>query len=241
MRDWVINLTVVLADGTIIKTRKRPRKSSAGYNLTQLFIGSEGTLGLVTEATLKLTPLPESTSVAVCSFGTVRQAADCVAGIVKSGTQLAAIEILNDDQMKYLNLAKGSTSTKWIEGPTLFLKFGGTAVGVKDQIKTVQRLAETTGCLSFNFARNKEEEVSLWSARKDALWATMSVMNEGDLVLSGDVAVPISRLPDAIEDAQNDMKELGLVGSIVGHAGDGNFHSMTPLPCSYMRPLNLPD
>ncbi|KAF5233996.1 hypothetical protein FANTH_12350 [Fusarium anthophilum] len=226
MRDWVLNLTVVLADGTIIKTRRRPRKSSAGYNLTQLFIGSEGTLGLVTEATLKLATLPESTSVAVCSFGTVRQAADCVASIVGRGLQLAAIELLDDNQMEYLNHFVGESGVKRNEAPTLFLKFGGTPDAVKEQVKIVEKLASKAGSLSFDFAGDKKQEADLWSSRRDALWATMSVMKEGDKVLTSDVAVPISRLPDAIEQAKAHMMALGLVGSIVGHAGDGNFHTI---------------
>lgn len=225
MRDWVINLTVVLADGTIIKTRRRPRKSSAGYNLTQLFIGSEGTLGLVTEATLKLTPLPQKTSVAVCSFTSIRHAANCVAEIVGQGIPLGAIEILDDAQMKYINEFRGSNAPQWHEAPTLFLKFGGTPDGVREQLRIVEVLAKQNESLSFSLARNKKEEDELWSARKDALWATMRLMEEGDHILSSDVAVPISRLPDAIEQAKSHLNSLGMIGSIVGHAGDGNFHS----------------
>lgn len=235
MRDWVVNLTVVLADGTIIKTRRRPRKSSAGYNLTQLFIGSEGTLGLVTEATLKLTPLPQSTSVAVCSFGTVKEAAECVAGVVGRGLPLAAIEILDDQQMKFINKFRGSKARQWNEAPTLFLKFGGTPSAVQEQLSMVKSIANSTGSLTFDLARNKAEEAELWSARKDALWATMNEMEEGDEILSGDVAVPISRLPEAIAEAQKNMSQLGMVGSIVGHVGDGNFHSKI----SFLRPDNF--
>lgn len=232
MRDWVLNLTVVLADGTVIKTRRRPRKSSAGYNLTQLFIGSEGTLCLVTEATLKLTPLPERTSVAICSFGTLREAANCVASIVGRGMSLAAIELLDDCQMKYLNNFVGDSGTKRNEAPTLLLKFGGTEDSVKEQVKTTQNLARDAGSLSFEFARNKKEETGLWSSRRDALWATMAIMKETDRCLTSDVAVPISRLPEAIQQAKDHMKSLGLVGSIVGHAGDGNFHSQYQLTTS---------
>jgi D-lactate dehydrogenase (cytochrome) len=223
MREWVLSLTVVLADGTVIKTRQRPRKSSAGYDLTKLFIGSEGTLGLVTEATLKLTTKPASTSVAVCSFGTIRQAADCVAKVVGQGVPVAAVEILDDEQMKCINQA-GMTSKTWDEAPTLFFKFSGTERGVKEQIQIVQNMARVAGSQSFEFARSEAEKAELWSARKEALWSTMSVAKPGDKVWTGDVAVPMSRLPQLIEETKSDIKKSGMYGTIVGHVGDGNFH-----------------
>ncbi|KAF3057389.1 D-lactate dehydrogenase [cytochrome], mitochondrial [Daldinia childiae] len=223
MREWVLSLTVVLADGTVIKTRQRPRKSSAGYDLTKLFIGSEGTLGLVTEATLKLTTKPASTSVAVCGFGTIRQAADCVAKVVGQGVPVAAVEILDEEQMKCINEA-GMTSKQWKEVPTLFFKFSGTERGVKEQIQIVQEMAKLTGSKSFEFARSEVEKAELWSARKEALWSTMSVAKPGEKVWTGDVAVPMSRLPLLIEETKDDMKKSGMYGTIVGHVGDGNFH-----------------
>lgn len=226
MREWVIGLTVVLADGTVIKTRQRPRKSSAGYDLTKMFIGSEGTLGLVTEATLKVTTKPTSTSVAVCSFDSIRQAASCVAAVVSAGVPIAAIEILDDVQMKCINAA-GNTERTWKEAPTLFFKFAGTPSGVKEQISMVQKLAKTTGSKTFEFARNQQEQVDLWSARKEALWSVMAMRRDGsDHVWTGDVAVPISRLPDIIEETKEDLANSGLLVAIVGHVGDGNFHSM---------------
>lgn len=226
MKDWVISLTVVLADGTIIKTRQRPRKSSAGYDLTRMFIGSEGTLGLVTEATLKLTTKPNSTSVAVCSFDTVKQAADCVAKVVGNGVPIAAVEILDDVQMKCINAA-GQTDKTWKEAPTLFFKFAGTPTGVKEQIGIVKGLAKSTGSRSFEFAKTQEEQAELWSARKLALWSVMAMReDETDHVWTGDVAVPISRLPDIIEQTKDDVTKSGLFTAIVGHVGDGNFHSM---------------
>ena len=224
MREWVLSLTVVLADGTIIKTRQRPRKSSAGYDWTKLFIGSEGTLGLVTEATLKLIVKPASTSVAVCSFGTIRQAADCVARVVGKGVPVAAVEILDDEQMKCINHA-GMTGKHWDEAPTLFFKFAGTELGVKEQIQIVKDMARSTGSKSFQFARSEEEQHDLWSARKEALWSTLSMAKPGDKVWTGDVAVPMSRLPQLIEDTKTDIKNSGMYGTIVGHVGDGNFHS----------------
>jgi D-lactate dehydrogenase (cytochrome) len=227
MREWVLSLTVVMADGTVIKTRQRPRKSSAGYDLTKLFIGSEGTLGLVTEATLKLTVLPESTSVAVCTFPTIRHAATCVSQVVGKGVPIAAIEILDDNQMKCINEA-GMTSRSWTEAPTLFFKFTGTPSGVKEQISQVQALARQAGSKTFEFAKNEEERAELWSARKEALWSTMAVKKDGDRVWTGDVAVPMSRLPQLIEETKEDLRKSGLFGSIVGHVGDGNFHCEFP-------------
>ncbi|WDK11064.1 glycolate oxidase [Colletotrichum graminicola] len=225
MREWVLSLTVVLADGTVIKTRQRPRKSSAGYDLTKLFIGSEGTLGLVTEATLKVTTKPLFTSVAVSAFPTIRDAANCVAKVVAAGIPVAAVEILDDLQMQCINKAE-MTSKAWAEAPTLFFKFGGTELGVKEQVALVKRLAAQAGSKTFDFAKSEEEQQELWSARKEALWSTMAVKREGDHVWTGDVAVPMSRLPDIIEETKEAMSKSGLFGTIVGHVGDGNFHTI---------------
>ncbi|KAL8353552.1 hypothetical protein RB601_003416 [Gaeumannomyces tritici] len=225
MKDWVLSLTVVLADGTVVKTRQRPRKSSAGYDLTRLFVGSEGTLGLVTEATLRLAVKPASTSVAVTTFPSIRRAADCVAAVVGAGVQVAAVEILDDAQMRCINEA-GMTTRHWKEAPTLFFKFAGTPAAVKEQVALVQTMAKGTGSTSFDFAKNADEQAELWSARKEALWSTAAVKKDGDHIWTSDVAVPISRLPDIIEETKRDMKESGLFGTIVGHAGDGNFHTI---------------
>ena len=224
MRDWVLSLTVVMADGTIVKTRQRPRKSSAGYDLTRMFIGSEGTLGLVTEATLKVTMKPKSESVAVASFNTIREAASCVAKVVGEGIPIAAVEILDDVQMRCIN-ESGSTSRSWKEAPTLFFKFSGTPSAVKEQIGLVQKSAKEKGSKSFDFAKNVDEAAELWSARKDALWSVMAKRrDENDHVWTTDVAVPISRLPDIIEETKEDMSRSGLLAAMVGHVGDGNFH-----------------
>lgn len=226
MKDWVLSLTVVLADGTIIKTKQRPRKSSAGYDLTRMFIGSEGTLGLVTEATLKVTPKPQNTNVAVCTFPSIRSAADCVFKVVGAGVPIAAIEILDDVQMRCINKV-GSTSREWAEAPTLFFKFAGTPTSVKEHINIVKDLAKKTGSKTFEFAKSEEEQAELWSARKEALWSVMAQKKEeGDHVWTTDVAVPISRLPDIINETKEDISKSGLMGSIVGHVGDGNFHAI---------------
>ena len=226
MKEWVLSLTMVLADGTVVTTRQRPRKSSAGYDLTRIFIGSEGTLGLVTEATLKVTTKPKNLSVAVASFSTIREAAECVFKVVGDGVPIAAVEILDDAQMQCINDA-GATSRRWKEAPTLFFKFTGTPSGVKEQISTVQRLSKATGSKSFEFAKSGDEAEELWSARKEALWSVMSKRkDDGDHVWTTDVAVPISKLPDIIEQTKDDMNSSGLFGTIVGHVGDGNFHGI---------------
>ena len=224
MKEWVLSLTMVLADGTVIHTRQRPRKSSAGYDLTRMFIGSEGTLGLVTEATLKVTVKPKSESVAVASFSTIREAAECVSRVVREGVPIAAVEILDDVQMRCIN-ESGSTSKSWKEAPTLFFKFSGTPSAVKEHIGLVQKLAKSKGSKSFDFAKNADEASELWSARKEALWSVMAKRrDESDHVWTTDVAVPISRLPDIIEETKEDMSSSGLLAAMVGHVGDGNFH-----------------
>ncbi|KNG90259.1 D-lactate dehydrogenase [Aspergillus nomiae NRRL 13137] len=226
MREWVLSLTVVLADGTIIKTRQRPRKSSAGYDLTRLFIGSEGTLGLVTEATLKLTVKPKSQSVAVACFPTVQDAAKCAARVVEDGIPVAGVEILDDVQMKCINDSE-TTSRRWKESPTLFFKFAGTPVGVNEQVSTVRKIVSSNAGQSFEFARNDDEMQELWSARKQALWSVMS-MRRGpeDHVWTTDVAVPMSQLPNIIEATKQDMTQSRLLAGICGHVGDGNFHAI---------------
>ncbi|KIM93898.1 hypothetical protein OIDMADRAFT_46010 [Oidiodendron maius Zn] len=226
MREWVLSLTIVLADGTVIKTRQRPRKSSAGYDLTKLFIGSEGTLGLVTEAVLKVIPLPQTTSVAVASFPSIRDAADCVSEIVGKGVPVAAIEILDDVQMHCINKS-GMTDRMWPEAPTLFFKFAGTSIQVLEQIDIVKKSASNARNKSFEFAKSQQEQDDLWSARKAALWSVMALRkDESDHVWTGDVAVPISRLPDIMEETKQDLSKSGLLATIVGHVGDGNFHAV---------------
>lgn len=224
MKDWVINLTVVLADGRIIKTRRRPRKTSAGYNLTGLFVGSEGTLGIVTEITLKLAPIPEQTRVGVVSFPTIRDAASAAMQVIRKGIAVQCMEILDDVQMNVINRA-GGTGRTWKELPTLFFKFSGTVAGVSDSIELTKKLAKQNRAVSFEFAKDEQEAHVLWSARKQSLWSMMALRKEGSEVWSTDVAVPISRLPDIIEQSKQDIDDLNLFASILGHIGDGNFHS----------------
>lgn len=197
MKDWVVNLTVVLADGTVIKTRRRPRKTSAGYNLTNLFIGSEGTLGIVTEVTLKLAVIPQETSVAVVTFPTIRDAASAASKIMRAGIPVAALEIMDDVQMSVINRV-GSTKRKWQEMPTVFFKFSGTKAGVHENIGLVKAIAKSNKGGEFMFAKNTEEQHELWSARKESLWSMLALRTADQEVWSTDVAVPLSRLPDII-------------------------------------------
>jgi D-lactate dehydrogenase (cytochrome) len=245
MKDWVINLTVVLADGTVIKTRRRPRKSSAGYNLNGLFVGSEGTLGLVTEATLKLAVVPEEFSVAVVTFPTIRDAAAAAAAVMQRGIPVAAMEIMDEVQMKVVNMGGATAPRVWKEMPTLFFKFSGTKASVKENIAEVQKIAKANKGSNFEFAKDEREQKLLWSARKESLWSMLALRKDGEEVCmftaesafssgpsltqdlfqgSTDVAVPFSRLPDLIEQSKKEMDDLGLFASILGHIGDGNFH-----------------
>lgn len=224
MKDWIINLTVVLADGTIIKTKRRPRKTSAGYNLNQIFCGSEGTLGMVTEITLKLAVVPQETSVAVVTFPSIRAAASAAAGVMRAGVPVAAMEIMDEVQMKVVNLGGATAPRVWQELPTLFFKFSGTKVGVEDNISLVRKIASQHGGGNFEFAANLAEQKLLWSARKESLWSMLALREEGHETWSTDVAVPFSRLADIIEISKKEMDDLGLFASILGHVGDGNFH-----------------
>ncbi|KAJ5747108.1 uncharacterized protein N7511_008804 [Penicillium nucicola] len=227
MKDWVLNVTVVLADGKIIKTRRRPRKTSAGYNLTSLFVGAEGTLGIITEITLKLAVVPKETGVAVVSFPTIKDAASAATKVIRSGLQLAALELMDDVQMQVVN-RHGSESVRMKnldELPTLFLKFSGpTQQGVQADISQLESLIKTCNPGKSYFARSKREETDLWAARKEALWTMTSIKPEGHGLWSTDVAVPISRLAEIIELSKKDAESLGVFASIVGHVGDGNFH-----------------
>lgn len=197
MRDWVINLTVVLADGSVIKTRKRPRKTAAGYNLTGMFVGAEGTLGIVTEVTLKLAVIPQETKVGVVTFPSIRHAASAAMQIIRAGIPVAAMEIMDDVQMAVINKA-GGTGRVWQEVPTLFFKFSGTTAGVKDNIEGTTRIARGNGAGEMVYAKTEQEGRELWKARKDSLWSMLMMRREGDEVWSTDVAVPISRLPDIV-------------------------------------------
>ncbi|KAF5559029.1 d-lactate dehydrogenase (cytochrome) [Fusarium mexicanum] len=223
MRDWVVNLTVVLSDGTVLKTRRRPRKSSAGYNLNSLLVGSEGTLGFVTEATLKLAPIPEHTGIAVVTFLSVKAAATMAIEVIRRGVPISAVEILDEVLMSVIN-KMGATSRKWNEVPTLFFKFSGSDAVVKDSIAQIQSISKKHHANGFQYESDPHKQKALWSARKEALWSMMALRETDGHVWSTDVAVPLSRVSELIDISKKELVELGLFGSILGHIGDGNFH-----------------
>lgn len=222
MKDWVLGLTVVLADGTIIKTRGRPRKSSAGYDLTRIIVGSEGTLGFVTEAHLKLTSLPENSRVAVAAFPTTQKAVDVAIKVAQSDMPIAAMELLCDTSMQAVNIG-GYCDKEYPELPTIFFKFAGKdTAAVEKQIKTVEQFARDSKCESFEFSSSDEEAEAIWAGRKTVLWSLLALKNDpSDGFISADSAVPISKLGVAIDSAKQMIKESGLVGTCLGHVGDG--------------------
>lgn len=224
MKDWVLNLTVVLADGSVIKTRRRARKSSAGYNLNALFTGSEGTLGIVTQVTLKLAVLPTNFAVATATFESVKDAASAASIMIRNGLPLAALELMDDMQMRVINQTAKSGNKTWAEKPTLFIKFSGTEGTVQDAIKQVKTVCKGFSSDKLQVAHSEEAMNSLWSARKQALWAMLAVRPEGTEIWSTDVAVPLSRMAEIIEHSKNNASTLGLFSSVLGHVGDGNFH-----------------
>ncbi|ODQ66395.1 FAD-binding domain-containing protein [Nadsonia fulvescens var. elongata DSM 6958] len=224
MRDHIVNLTVVLADGTVIKTRQRPRKSSAGYNLNHIFCGSEGTLGLITEITVKLQVVPEELRIGVCAFPSVHAATNTALDIIRAGIPIHAVELMDDAQMWAINRA-GYTTRSWEEKDTLLFKFSGTKSSVKEQIEKAQKIAESHGGIKFEFAKNEEEQHQIWSARKESLWSSLALGPKNGKFYGTDVAVPLSRLADLVLATKKDLQESGLFGSALGHVGDGNFHA----------------
>ncbi|KAL7912021.1 FAD-binding domain-containing protein [Trichoderma velutinum] len=224
MKDYVVNLTVVLADGTIIKTRHRPRKTSAGYNLNSLFTGSEGTLGIITQATLKLAVLPTNLSAAAAAFDSIHHAVAAASKMVRAGLPLAALELMDDQQMRSINKSGGTAGRMWDENPTLFLKFSGTENSVKDSAKAAQSICHTHGAKTFDSVYGEKEIDSLWSARKRAIFAAVAEQPRGAMIWSTDVAVPISRMADLIEESRAKATGHNLWNSVLGHVGDGNFH-----------------
>ncbi|OJJ98332.1 hypothetical protein ASPACDRAFT_31349 [Aspergillus aculeatus ATCC 16872] len=224
MKDWVVNLTVVLPDGSVIKTKRRPRKSSAGYNLNALFTGSEGTLGIITEATLKLAVIPQKTSVGIATFPTVGDATAAASKLIRAAVPLAALEFMDDVQMRIINQNGGAGGRYWVEAPTLFFKFTGTPSGINESIDRTREILENNKADELVFASTPEEGDNLWSARKEALWTTLAARPQGTEIWSTDVAVPISRLAEIVEMSKEESSSLGLFSTVLGHVGDGNFH-----------------
>jgi D-lactate dehydrogenase (cytochrome) len=220
MRENVLSLTVVLPDGRVIRTARRARKSSAGYDLTRLYVGSEGTLGVITEITLRLYGIPEAISAAVCSFKTIEGAVDTVISTIQSGIPIARIELLDDVQMDALNKY---SKLDYPVLPTLLLEFHGTKAGVQEQAEMVQALAADNGGGDFKWATQGEERNKLWQARHDAAWAAQA-LRPGAHMWATDVCVPISRLAECIRETKKDLAATYLKAPLVGHVGDGNFH-----------------
>lgn len=222
MRENVLNMTVVLPDGRILKTGGRARKSSAGYDLTRLMIGSEGTLGIITELTVRLYPIPEAISSAVCAFPSLAAAVASVIETIQSGVPVARIELLDALAMTAINRY---SKTDMRAAPTLFFEFHGSPTGVEEQARTVQEIACEHGGQDFQWATRPEDRTRLWQARHDAYYAGIG-LKPGCRSLTTDVCVPISRLADCIAATYEDLEKSGLTAPLVGHVGDGNFHML---------------
>jgi len=222
MRDNVLTLQAVLADGQVIRTGGRARKSSAGYDLTRLMIGSEGTLGIITELTLRLQGIPEAMSSARCSFPSLEAACNAVILSVQMGLPMARIELLDGMQVKASN---AYSNLSLPEGPLLLLEFHGSKAGVAEQAESFGEIATETGGFDFAWSGRAEERTALWQARHDAYWAAVA-MRPGCAPLATDICVPISQLATCVTAAQDKLAQMDLLAPIVGHAGDGNFHCL---------------
>lgn len=220
MRDNVIAVTAVTASGEEIRTARRARKSSAGYDLTRLFVGAEGTLGVLTSVTLRLAGIPQAVSGGVCAFKTIHDACSAVIMTIQMGIPVARIELLDALQIRACNAYSG---LNYPETPALFLEFHGTEAGVREQAALFADIAEECGGGTFAWETDPEARARLWKARHNAYWAALQ-LRPGAGAVSTDVCVPISKLAECVEETQRDIIETGLIAPIVGHAGDGNFH-----------------
>ncbi|MEM7076756.1 MAG: FAD-linked oxidase C-terminal domain-containing protein [Pseudomonadota bacterium] len=222
MRENVLGLEVVTASGDIIHTGTRARKTAAGYDLTALFVGSEGTLGLVTEINLRLQGVPEAISAAVCAFDTVRAAVDTVMATVQMGLPMARIELMDTQSIAAVNAYAGSNLAPC---PHLFLEFHGSEAGVAEQAQSFGELARDFGGKGFDWARKTEDRSALWAMRHNAYYA-ITAARPGTKALVTDLCVPISKLADAIDACRSELDNAGIAGPILGHVGDGNFHAV---------------
>ena len=220
MRDNVMATTTVLADGRIMKTGGRARKSSAGYDLTRLLVGSEGTLGIMAELTVKLYPIPEAISAAVCTFPDIDSAVQAVILTIQLGVPVARIELLDALSLKAINLFSKTTLA---EAPTLFFEFHGSPASVEEQAQTVQGIADDLGGTHFEWAARPEDRSRLWQARHDAYFACLQ-LKPGCRCFPTDVCVPISRLAECIAATNEDIAQVSIPIALFGHVGDGNFH-----------------
>jgi D-lactate dehydrogenase (cytochrome) len=222
MRENVLALTAVMADGRLVTTAKRAKKSSAGYDLTRLIVGSEGTLGIITSLTLKLYGIPQAISGGVCPFPDVEAACNAVIATIQMGIPVARIELVNALQMRAMIL---HSKLDYPETPCLFVEFHGSDAGVKEQAESFGEIAEEFGGGPFLWTTVAEERTKLWKARHEAYWASL-LLRPGAKGLSTDVCVPISRLAECIAETEADIAQMGLIAPIVGHVGDGNFHTL---------------
>ena len=220
MREAVLSLKIVTADGRVMRTSRRARKSSAGYDLTRLLVGSEGTLGIITEVTLRLHAIPEAISAATCSFESIKGAVDTVVQSIQLGIPLARVEILDDAQIRAVN--------RWSkldlpELTTLFFEFHGSPTYVAEQVETVSELARANGGGEFRWAEKTEDRNALWKARHEAYYAAVN-LRPGAIGWATDVCVPMSRLAECIVETKDDLNASAIPATILGHVGDGNFH-----------------
>ena len=225
MKTTISGLTVVLPDGSIIQTGGRTKKTSAGYNLTNLFVGSEGTLGIITEVHLKLSPIPESMMSAVCHFKKLEDAVQTAQQVIQYGVPIARIEMLNKDQM---GICINYSKLKDVEAvPTLFFEFHGSELSNSENIKIVEEISKDNNGSSFKWAKDLEERNKLWQARWDSYYSVKALINNGR-VYSTDVCVPISKITECVNFAEKQAEKFGVRAPMVGHLGDGNFHVILP-------------
>ena len=221
MKDNVLALKVVRPDGELMTTSRRARKSSAGYDLTRLMVGAEGTLGIITELTLKLHGLPEATASAVCRFPSIQAACDAAITAIQTGIPIARVELLDEIQVKVCNTY---SKLGLPEEPTLFLEFHGTQASVTEQSERFGDIAREYGAGSFEWSARPEDRTRLWQARHDIFWALRGY-RAGAKVVVTDVCVPISRLAECVTETKRDAETSGIIAPVVGHVGDGNFHA----------------
>ncbi|CAK9322942.1 unnamed protein product [Citrullus colocynthis] len=222
MRDNVINLKAVLPNGDVVKTASRARKSAAGYDLTRLMIGSEGTLGIITEITLRLQKLPEHSVVAMCNFPSIKDAADVAIATMLSGIQVSRMELMDEVQVRAINNANGKNLP---ETPTLMFEFTGTEAYSREQTQIVQKIVSEHNGSDFVFAEDPEAKKELWKIRKEALWACFALVPHFEAMIT-DVCVPLSHLAELISSSKQELDASSLVCTVIAHAGDGNFHTV---------------
>ncbi|HEY7549182.1 MAG TPA: FAD-linked oxidase C-terminal domain-containing protein [Hyphomicrobiaceae bacterium] len=237
MRENVLNVTAVMADGSVVKTAQRARKSAAGYDLTRLMVGSEGTLGIITGLTVRLYGIPEKILAAVCPFQTLEGACNAVIQSIQIGLGAARMEIVDGATVKAVN---NRSKLALDEKPTLFLEFHGTEAGTREQVETFRQIAEAEGAIRFDWAERPEDRNRLWKARHEFYWAVKETWPGRD-ALATDVCVPISKLAQCLLETEEDIRSLGLIAPIAGHAGDGNFHTQPMVDRSNAREMEALD